>query len=427
MPKALLPVVLTLAMACGGAPGDPAPASDPPRPGPGGACMGTDLLASLGKDHLLVGLSGTDAAADAAPYDLRSLYIAGGIPDGPGPCARCDAACTATDHSVDPPRDSSCDNAHGGCAWWGCWQGDQVAPGDYARGFVAKAKAAGPGPQVPMLTYYELLQSMPGVSWKGNEGDAEVKQVADAAFMSRYYADWRFLLKQIGNELAFLHVEPDFWGYAAQRLLACSAIPAAVASANATDCAGLPNTLSGMGQCMIAMSRKYAPNAKVGLHASGWGTRWDVLENRDTAFDVVGEARKLGDFLVACGAGEGDFIAADMSDRDAGTNGKWWDATNSSLPDFHQAFTWAGAVAEAVGLPLLWWQTPVGNMSLPTANRDNRVDYVLGHMSELASSHSVGIAFGAGAGGQASPDDDGGNLASKTSAYAAAGGVSICR
>ena len=120
MLKALLLITLTLAIACGGAHGDPTPAADPPRPGPGGACMGTDLLASLGKDHLLVGLSGTDAAADAAPYDLRYLYIAGGIPDGPSPCARCDAACTATDHSFDPPRDSSCDNAHGGCAWWGC-------------------------------------------------------------------------------------------------------------------------------------------------------------------------------------------------------------------------------------------------------------------------------------------------------------------
>ncbi len=398
MHRVLATGALCLALACGGA--DDLATGPGPTPGPGGgACMGEDLLASLGKARLLVGLSGSDAAAAAAPYDVRYLYIAGGISPGVEPCGSCSNACGS---------------------WWGCWQDWSSAPGTYATSFVSAARLGG---QIPMFTYYELLQSMSPPA----EGDAEVKQVADAAFMSRYYADWRFLLTQIGGDLAFLHVEPDFWGFAAQRGVACSAIPAAVASANPVDCGDLPNTLAGMGQCMIAMARKHAPHAKVGLHASGWGTRLDVLMNVSRSLDVAAQAKDLGDFLVGCGAGAGDFIVADMSDRDAGTNGKWWDPTNATLPDFHQAFTWGGAVAEAVGLPLLWWQVPVGNMSLAPANQDNRVDYVLGHMSELAASHAFGVAFGAGADGQATPDGDGGNLAARTAAYAAAGGVAICR
>jgi hypothetical protein len=184
-----------------------------------------------------------------------------------------------------------------------------------------------------------------------------------------------------------------------------------------------------MGQCMIAMARKYAPNAKVGLHASGWGTRIDVLMNDDPALDVAGEAGKLGEFLVGCGAGGGDFVVADMSDRDAGyyeSRGRdaWWDPTNARLPHFHQAFTWGQAVAETVGLPLLWWQVPVGNMAQDdTTNhwKDNRVDYVFEHVSELVASHAVGIAFGAGEGAQTTPETDGGNLASRTNAYASSG------
>jgi hypothetical protein len=453
MHRTIAAVTFCLGLACG-ASGDPAAPTGPESgggvvvqpPGSGGAasCLGSQLLGSLGKDHLLVGLSGSDASAGAAPYDLRYLYISGGIPEGSGPCASCDLACTATNHSNDPPSLSSCDNAHG-CVWWGCWQWDQVAPGDYARGFIATAKAAKSGPQIPMFTYYELLQSMPGVTWKGNEGDSEVKQVSDVAFMSRYYTDWRFLLKQVGTEVVLLHVEPDFWGYAAQRGVACSSIPAAAASANATDCGALPNTLAGMGQCMIAMARKYAPNARVGLHASGWGTMFDVLNNSDPSLDASAHGAKLGQFLAGCGAGGGDFVGADMSDRDAdyyrivkGQDQHWWDVANATLPSFHQAFSWSKAVAEAVGKPVLWWQTPLGNAAMPNKTyqdaqggtlgqwKDNKLDYAFGHMSELAGSHAVGIAFGAGQGDQTTPDNDDGDLQGKARAYAAAGGQRPC-
>lgn len=432
-PGSALPACLAvLAAACGGAapPGRvpaaqgvcalPAVASPPAEPG---ACLGAGLLAGLSRSHVLVGLSGDDGAAAGAPYDLRYQYLAGPLPDGAGPCASCASGCTAAGQS--------CANA-AGCGWWGCWQWDQLPPGQFAADFVAAARGRG---QIPMITYYLILPAS-GVA----EGTAEATQAATSpAFMARYLADWRFLLQRIGEETAFLHVEPDFWGYAQHASLdagaAPSAMPAAVASANPLDCGGCGDTLAGLGRCLVGMVRKYAPNARVGLHASGWGTKWDVLLNANASFDVAGEARKLGAFLKAVGADAGDFLVADMSDRDAGyyqsmSRDTWWDASNATLPHFHQAFAWGAAVAETVGRPMLWWQIPVGNMAQSNAPdhwQDNRVDYLLTHPAEVAAAHGLGLAFGAGAAGQTTPSTDGDNLAARVQAYAAGGGEPLCQ
>ena len=65
--------------------------------------------------------------------------------------------------------------------------------------------------------------------------------------------------------------------------------------------------------------------------------------------------------------------------------------------------------------PLIWWQVPLGNST--TTYQDNRVDYFFSHTGELAAAHSAGMFFGAGAGGQATPETDNGNLIAKAKAY----------
>ena len=390
--------------------------------GAGGAaqnstCIGAKVLSDLGKTHILAGASMADATAAKAKADLRYLYLSGGIFDGNAPCTSCASGCTT--------NGTSCANT-AGCAWWGCWQYDQDPPGAYVRGFVSTAKTNG---QIPMFTYYQILQAS-GVT----EGSAEVGAANNATFMARYFADFRFVLQNIGTDAALVHIEPDFWGYAEQVNSNPHLIPAAVASANSTDCTGTENSIAGLGRCMIAMARKYAPRVRIGLHASAWGTNMDVLANTSASFNVPAEAKKLADFLVECGAATGDFVVVDASDRDAGYyqsigRATWWDATNATLPNFTQAFTWAKALAEEAGVGVLWWQLPVGNMSLSnTTNawKDNRVDYFFGHAADLASSHSIAMAFGAGDGKQTTPESDGGNLVSKLNAYAASGGQAYC-
>jgi hypothetical protein len=379
--------------------------------GPDAGCLTGPLLDSLGKSSLLIGATMADATAAAAPFDVRYIYLAGGIPDGAGPCQSCATSCAS--------HGNLCDNQHG-CGWWGCYQWDQLTPGQYAGAFVTSSQM---NAQIPMFTYYELLQSS-----GANEGSAEVAAANNAAFMSRYFNDFRYLLQQIGSHPAFLHLEPDFWGYAEQVNANANLVPAKVASANSTDCASEPESIAGMGRCMIAMVRKYAPHAKVGLHGSPWATGVDVGSSSDPNLDVAGEARKLAAFLVAAGAGDADFIVVDASDRDAGwyaSQGRntFWDPTNQTLPDFHQAFQWTKALGAAAGKPVVYWQVPLGNAQQGNTNdhwQDNRVDYFFAHTAELAAANVVGIFFGAGASAQTTPETDGNNLINQAKAYAAA-------
>src|SRR5581483_2875385 len=152
-----------------------------------GSCLGSALLSSLGKNHLLAGASMTDQTAASAPFELRYTYLSGGLFDGNSPCASCATNCTADG--------VSCKNGGPGCGWWGCWQYDQDPPGAYVRGF---ADTCAKNNQIPMITYYEILHTS-----KVQEGAAEITQAAtNAQVMTRYFADWRFLLQQIGMRKA---------------------------------------------------------------------------------------------------------------------------------------------------------------------------------------------------------------------------------
>ncbi|MBC7794404.1 MAG: hypothetical protein H7Z43_11930 [Clostridia bacterium] len=229
-----------------------------------------------------------------------------------------------------------------------------------------------------------------------------------------------------------VHIEPDFWGYT-QSYGGAAPSTVEIAVNENSDCSELPNDAAGFGRCLIKMTRQYAPNTLVGLHASGWASKIDVLMNGDVNLDVSAEAGKTSAWLKAVGAAEGDFIVGDMCDRDAGyyetqlgTN-KWWN-TNATLPNFTQALTWGKAISNGVGLPLIWWQTPLGNMSQtnkPDHYKDNRVDYLFAHMNDVAASGVVALLFGTGKDDQTEPDlganGDNGNFVAKVNAYATDG------
>ncbi len=384
------------------------------QPSAGGAssdCRVGDMLSRLGIDHPLLGASMQDSTAQSAPFDARYRYLAGGLFDGTEPCESCASGCTSDG--------DSCDNQGAGCNWWGCWQWDQDPPGAYVRSLVETAQQDG---QIPMITYYLILQAS-GV----DEGSPEVEATQDYAFMTRVFNDYRFMLQQIGDARAFVHLEPDFWGYAMQMNADPAGLPSAVASANPTDCADQENSIAGLGRCFVAMTRTYAPNALVGLHGSGWATGFDALGNSDPELDVEAEARKLASFLVDCGTDQADFIVVDAADRDAGyyeSTGRdaWWDSENQTLPNFEQAFRWAKALSEGANQPLMWWQLPVGNMNLANTTdawNDNRLDYFFDHLEQVVAADAFAILFGAGATGQTTPETDGGHLVARVTDTAA--------
>jgi hypothetical protein len=389
------------------------------------------MLNALGKKRLMVGVSldsDSDPVGTEAPFDLRYVYISGGLFTSTTPCTACGSSCSSS--------------------WWGCYN---TPPGMYATYFIQGAAATSP-PQIPMFTYYEILQTatatFSGTSTTFSEGTDEVTIAAvNVGIMTRYFNDWRFLLQQIGQTKALLHIEPDFWGYVRQAGDPTT-LAAAVATANPTDCASLPNTIAGMGQCMIKMVRTYAPKSFVGLQGSAWNI---ASSSTATVADVTADAAAVATELAACGQSSGDFVVVETSDRDAGyyqiveSMDRWWDPTDTTTPDYQQDLTWIKALTEALNVPALYWQTPLGNATCTNTNnsyKDNRVDYFFGgsasqvesgaavtvpsHWSELAASHVIGVAFGAGAGSQTTPDNDGGYFVSKVNAYASGGGQSLC-
>lgn len=376
-------------------------------------CAGT---APTLPSHLAVGYSGALPASGSGGFDLRYQYLAGVLAPDPG--------CLAPGRA----RAEGC-----GTEWWGTWQWDQLPPGRFVSDFVSATASAGIR---PMFTYYVLLpaaQRRLGIS----EGAQEVTVAArDRAFMTAYLDDFRFFLRQLGSAPAVVHVEPDLWGYAQHAARAAGVdahgLPAAVASANPTDCSSAENSIAGLGRCMVSMVRAHAPGALVSLHGSAWASGFDCVSNRSTSLDVAAEARKTADFLLAAGADCADLVVVDLSDRDAGwyerqvpPRDTWLDATDAALPSFAQAFTWSRALAERAGKKVLWWQLPVGNMSLGNtcgAWQDDKLDYFFDHPDRVAGSGAAGMAFGSGAGCQTDPDSDGGHLRARAAALAGAGG-----
>lgn len=265
---------------------------------------------------------------------------------------------------------------------------------------------------VPMFTLYSMA------SW--GEGDMSVLTNDD--FMSRYWNGAALLFDRLRlfDAPAVVHLEPDFWAFAQQR--APGHDPrrlAAHVAALAPDCAGLPDDLTGVGQCLIRLARIRAPQVAVGFHASRW----------------AGAVDETVAFLSAVGSGDSDFLVVETLDRDAGcfeahvdpgcqrADGPWyWDETNQTSPNFHEHLDWASAMFQGLGKPLLWWQMPFGVPSdtpggTPGHYRDNRVRYLFTHVDEFVAAGGVGAAFGTGAGNQTYITTDGDQFRQAVAAY----------
>lgn len=269
---------------------------------------------------------------------------------------------------------------------------------------------------VPMFTLYQVAA----------RGEERFDVLLEDDFMTKYWAGVRLLFTKLGafGKPALVHLEPDFWGFAQRESRDDpSKLPVLIGTAGAKldECKDLPADVSGMGKCFVRLARALAPNVALGFHASGFGN-----------FD---RPKAVAKFLLAIGAYDADFIAVDTLDRDAGcfearidplcarTDGLvYWDETNRSPPTFKQHFTWVQAVHERSGMPILWWQTPLGVPSDEPGGtakkyRDNRVKYFFEHPDELALAGGFGMAFGTGAANQTDVTTDDGQFANAVTKY----------
>jgi hypothetical protein len=262
---------------------------------------------------------------------------------------------------------------------------------------------------VPMFTLYQAA------AW----GEANLSVLTNDSFMSAYWSGARLLFQRLAvfDKPAVVHLEPDFWGFAQTQNGNPAAIPVHV-KAHAAECADLPDDLTGMGKCLLRMARQISPKVVAGFHVSPWaGT---------TAATVA--------FMNAVGAGQADVVVIETLDRDAGcfeagvdpncqrSGTFYWDESNATSPSFHEHLTWARALYDGIGRPLLWWQMPFG---LPSSTpggtaghyRDNRVHYVFSHVGEFVAAGGLGAAWGTGAGNQTYITTDANQFRNAVAAY----------
>jgi hypothetical protein len=304
--------------------------------------------------------------------------------------------------------------------WWGCWPGTTTAPGFYVTWWddhVAQATWQNTArPQLMFWTWYSL-RDLGDLAGSG-DGPGEVVAIDRVDLLTRYMDDFRFFLSKVGNTRLMMDLEPDFWGYVKSLQNGNPhLVPAQVSAANPTDCAAQENSAAGLAQCLVAMVRKYTPNATVGMHLSCW--------------DWQNNLQGCQDFYLQLGAAEADFLVGDVSDRDAGWyalqahggyDNFWTDQKANATIAFYKAMT------ETVGKPLVLWQIPVGNMAQNnTLNhyQDDKVDYFFSHLAQVADAHVVALLFGAGQQEQTTPETDGNNLIDKTVSYWTAGGTAL--
>ena len=266
---------------------------------------------------------------------------------------------------------------------------------------------------VPMFTLYQTA------AW----GEGNLAALNIAGFMGPYWSGARLLFQRLAvfDKPAVVHLEPDFWGFAQVQNGNPAGIPVQV-KAHAPECNDLPNNLTGMGRCLVRMSRTLSPKVVIGFHASQW----------------AGSPQATAAYLKAVGSGDADIVVVETLDRDAGCfeegtdpncqrgGGPWyWDASNLTSPNFREHLDWARAIHDETGRPLLWWQMPFGvPSSVPGgsagAYRDNRVRYLFDHPDEFVAAGGLGAVFGVGAGNQTYITTDGGQFYDAVHDYFAA-------
>jgi hypothetical protein len=421
---ATMSVAVALVGACSGSSNHAGPVGDAGAGCPGTACGPDGGGESTGSDAGHISSAGAFAAALGGSHAGHFLVGMGGDGTNSGDDPAYGLGVTLDLHYQYLVGLST----EGG---WTTWNSNP----DYAGARIQQNVSHG---VIPMFAYYAMAAA----------GDGNlVGSVQNATYMATYFQDFIQLLadvKAADSPVVILH-EPDFWAYNEQLSISSGGadkVPAVVSASGAPECSGQPDTIIGLAQCLLKLTRSRAPKALLGFHASSWASGNDIEGNTDPGFDVAGEAAKTVAFFKAIGADKADFVSTDLLDRDAGCyevagadepagmmncgttprTGVYWDETNATLPNFHQELAWATAITQGLGLPMIWWQIPFGAPSTTPGGtsghyRDNRVHYIFAHLDEYMAAGGVGAVWGAGASYQTGVSTDGGEYQTAVTAY----------
>jgi hypothetical protein len=243
--------------------------------------------------------------------------------------------------------------------------------------------------QIPVFTYYQLLQSKPG---GGDELHADLANLQNPQTMKAYWNDVRLLFRRAhSTNTVVVHVEPDLWGYLEQ--------------AHATALA------SQFAQTWIRLRNQLAPNVVLAYHMSGWGTKHDIVYEDPPDATVRAYAAQSAAFYRSLRA-KFDIAFEDFSDRDSAYyaivehNPAVW----FKPADFHRHLLYAQTFVRLAGVRMVAWQIPLGNTLMRAEDntndhyQDNRVQWLLGagsraRLRAYVAAGFAGFMFGRGADG----------------------------
>jgi hypothetical protein len=313
--------------------------------------------------HLVLGL--TDSPGDAArlsarvPLDARYQYLAGGVNTGKG---------------------------------WATWNPNGSFVSLYVRESIARH-------MIPVLTYYQLLQSTPAVG--NDELQRDLSNLRNGATMRAYWADYSLLLRRLaaaaGRHLAVIQIEPDLWGFLEQ-----------------AHAAGLARPFA---QQLIALRNRLAPHVLLAWHLSVWGTDEDPTYSKPSFAHMDALAATSAAFYDSLHA-HFDLVFNDVTNRDAGFYLKVKHNPNTAWApaDFRRHDVYIGGFTRRTRTAVVLWQLPLGNTTLSDTfdrYRDNRVQWWLDdptgqHLRATRDAGVIGLLFGGGATGTTSARTDGG-------------------
>ena len=322
------------------------------------------ILLPVGWPHHLV-LGVTDSPGDAhalrshARVDARYQYLSGGVN-------------TAGD--------------------WTHWNPNGTFASRYVRESISQH-------MIPVLSYYELLQSSPARG--ADEAAKDLSNLRNRATMRAYWANFSLLLRRVdhsqGRHTVVIHVEPDLWGYLEQ--------------AHATSLA------RSFARHLISLRNRLAPHALLAWHLSTWGTGEDPTYSKPSAAHMDALAARSAAFYRSLHT-RFDLVFNDVTDRDAGfyqhveNNPRtWWGPA-----DFVRHDEYIAGFVRRTHTAVVLWQLPVGDTMLDdTWNhfRDNRLQWWLAdpsrrHLEATRNAGVIGLLFGGGAAGTTQATSDGG-------------------
>ena len=322
--------------------------------------------------HVALGVSDPPGHASSlarqAHLDARYQYLAGGVNTGRG---------------------------------WATWN----PGGTFASMYVRESIKAH---LIPVLTYYQLLQSAPA---KGSdELSKDLSNLRSPATMRAYWQDYELLLRRVrsaaGRHLVVVHIEPDLWGYLEQ--------------------AGATSLARAFAHRLIQLRNRLAPRVVLAWHLSVWGTKEDPTYSKPSLTHMRALGTRSAAFYESLHA-HFDLVFNDVTDRDAGfyqyVEGNprtWWGPV-----DFRRHDAYIAAFTRRVRRPVVLWQLPLGNTGLSNTwgqYRDNRLQWWFGrdwkvHLRATRRAGVIGLLFGGGADGTTSDETDGGFFFRRSRAY----------